>query len=46
MDSQHPEGFKKIQALEDRKPTGLGEEPDRVRLIEISQPAMITFFYL
>ncbi|XP_042888253.1 titin-like isoform X7 [Penaeus japonicus] len=30
METQHPEGMKKIQALEERKPTGRGDESDKV----------------
>lgn len=30
LDSQHPEGMKKIQALEERKPDERGAEPDKV----------------
>ncbi|ROT82073.1 I-connectin [Penaeus vannamei] len=30
METQHPEGMKKIQALEDRKPAGRGDEADKV----------------
>lgn len=43
METQHPEGMKKIQALEDRKPAGRGDEADKVKRYFIR---VITYLFI